>query len=92
MQVISTRSHGVLDYATVAGFSLLPLLFGLSGTPMYLSYSLAGIHLLMTVMTNFPLGIFRIIPIGPQSRRDCGWSGLDRISLDSGIWRERNRT
>lgn len=63
INVISVRAHGILDYGTVAGFSLIPTIFKLAGTPAYLCYVLAVIHLLMTLMTRFPLGIIRVIPL-----------------------------
>jgi hypothetical protein len=59
---ISARVHGVLDYATVAAFLNAPMVLGFHGTPAAIVYWLAGIHLLMTGFTNFPLGVFRIIP------------------------------
>jgi hypothetical protein len=52
----------VLDYATVAAFLNAPMVLGFHGTPAAIVYWLAGIHLLMTGFTNFPLGIFRFIP------------------------------
>jgi SPW repeat len=64
MKVISIKAHGALDYITVSGFALLPSIFGLTGTPAYLSYFLAVVHLLMTILTNFPLGVLRAIPVG----------------------------
>jgi hypothetical protein len=64
MNVISVRAHGILDYGTVAAFSLIPTIFKLAATPAYLCYLLAVIHLLMTVLTRFPLGIIRVIPLG----------------------------
>lgn len=60
---ISARVHGVLDYATVAAFLNAPMVFGFTGTvPAEICYWLAGIHLLMTGCTNFPLGVFKWIP------------------------------
>jgi SPW repeat len=59
---ISARIHGVLDYATVAGFLNAPMVFGFHGTPATIVYWLAGIHLLMTGCTDFPLGFFKFIP------------------------------
>ena len=59
---ISARIHGVLDYATVAGFLNAPMVFGFHGTPAAIVYWLAGIHLLMTGCTDFPLGFFKFIP------------------------------
>lgn len=59
---VSARAHGVLDYATVAAFLNAPMVFGFHGTPAAIAYWLAGIHLLMTGCTDFPLGVFRWIP------------------------------
>ncbi|HUR00142.1 MAG TPA: SPW repeat protein [Gemmatimonadaceae bacterium] len=59
---ISARVHGVLDYATVAAFLNAPMVFGFHGTPAAIVYWLAGLHLLMTGFTDFPLGLFKMIP------------------------------
>jgi hypothetical protein len=63
MKVISDTAHGLLDYFTVAIFALAPSLLGLSGFAALVSYALAAIHLVMTVLTDMPLGVFKIIPI-----------------------------
>ena len=59
---ITAGVHGVLDYATVAAFLNAPMVFGFHGTPAAVVYWLAGIHLLMTGCTDFPLGFFKWIP------------------------------
>jgi hypothetical protein len=60
---ISARVHGVLDYATVAAFLNAPMVLGFTGTTAAeICYWLAGIHLLMTGCTDFPLGVFKWIP------------------------------
>jgi hypothetical protein len=59
---ISPRVHGILDYATVVVFLNAPMVFGFSGTPSAVLYWLAGIHLLMTGLTKFPYGVFKVIP------------------------------
>ena len=38
------------------------MVFGFHGTPAAIVYWLAGIHLLMTGFTDFPLGLFKVIP------------------------------
>jgi hypothetical protein len=55
MKVISDTAHGILDYLTVAIFALAPSIL--------VSYALAAIHLAMTLLTNMPLGVFKIIPM-----------------------------
>jgi hypothetical protein len=59
---INARVHGVLDYAAVAAFLNAPMVFGFHGTPAAIVYWLAGIHLLMTGFTDFPYGLFKMIP------------------------------
>ena len=59
---ISPRVHGILDYASVAIFVNAPLVFGFAGASASALYWLAGIHLLMTGITDFPYGMFKVIP------------------------------
>ena len=63
MKIISIKNHGYLDYVTVLAFALIPTVFGFGGTPAYLSYILAVVHLTMTLLTDFPLGAIKIIPV-----------------------------
>jgi hypothetical protein len=63
MKIISDTAHGILDYLTVAIFALAPSILGLTGVAALVSYALAAIHLAMTLLTNMPLGVFKIIPM-----------------------------
>lgn len=54
--------HGVLDYATCAFFALAPSLFNLQGTYATVCYVLAGGYLVISLLTNMPLGVARVIP------------------------------
>jgi hypothetical protein len=62
MRVLSARIHGYLDYATVAILALAPFVVGLGGTPALIAWLLAAAHLLLTLATRFPAGIWRVIP------------------------------
>ena len=62
MRILSARTHGILDYVTVIGFALAPSVLGLDGLPKWICYALAGIHLLLTLLTDFPLGALKLIP------------------------------
>jgi hypothetical protein len=62
MKVLSPRVHGMLDYATVALFALAPTLFDFSGPYATACYVLAGGYLLITLLTDFPMGVARVIP------------------------------
>ena len=63
MKPISLTVHGAIDYLAVVIFAGAPAIIGLSGWPAALSYALAGIHLLMTLLTDFPAGVIKVIPI-----------------------------
>lgn len=62
MKPISPTLHGVLDYATCAFFALAPSLFNLHGTYATICYVLAGGYLVISLLTNMPLGAARVIP------------------------------
>lgn len=62
MRILDARVHGVLDLIVVVAFLLGPLLFGLGGSPAAIAYTLAIVHLLMTLLTRFPMGRWRVIP------------------------------
>jgi hypothetical protein len=62
MRILDARIHGVLDLVFVGFFLVGPLLFSLGGAPAAIAYSLAVIHLMMTLLTRFPLGIWKTIP------------------------------
>jgi hypothetical protein len=62
MRILDARVHGALDLVTVLLFLFGPLLFGLGGSPAAIAYTLAIVHLLMTLLTRFPLGRWKVIP------------------------------
>ncbi len=62
MKVISPRIHGYLDFLTVILFLLAPSLLNLSQVPAMLAYGLAGIHLIVTLASDFSFGLVKIIP------------------------------
>ena len=62
MRILSPRIHGVIDLATVLVLLLAPTLIGLGGSPAAIAYSLAAIHLLLTLLTRFPMGVWKTIP------------------------------
>jgi hypothetical protein len=62
MNLLSARLHGALDVVLVVVFLLAPFLFGLGGYVAAVSWALAAVHLLMTLLTRFPLGVVKAIP------------------------------
>jgi len=61
MKVISPRIHGYLDFLTVF-FLLAPTLLGLEQLSAILAYSLATVHLIVTLASDFPFGVVKLIP------------------------------
>jgi hypothetical protein len=62
MKPLSPTLHGSLDYVTVLLFLAAPTLIGLTGAAAAVAYVLAGVHALMTLATDFPLGAARVLP------------------------------
>ena len=62
MKILSPRVHGYLDFVVVVLFAMAPTVFGFTGLPATVSYVLAGIHLTLTLLTAFPMGIIKLIP------------------------------
>jgi len=62
MKVISPRVHGYLDFLTVAIFLFSPILLGLSQIPAIFAYVLAVVHLIVTLTSDFPFGVVKLIP------------------------------
>ena len=62
MNMLSARLHGYFDLATVVVFFLAPFLFGLGGYVAAVAWALAAVHLVMTLLTRFPMGVVKIIP------------------------------
>ena len=62
MKVISPRTHGYLDFLTVVIFLLAPTLLGLGQLSAILAYSLAVVHLIVTLASDFPFGVVKLIP------------------------------
>lgn len=62
MKILTPAQHGYLDYITVVIFLAAPSLLGLNGMAGIFAYVLAAIHLVITLLTDFPLGIYKMVP------------------------------
>jgi len=62
MKVISPRIHGYFDFLTVFIFLLTPTLLGLGQLSAMLAYGLAVVHLIVTLTSDFPFGVVKLIP------------------------------
>ena len=59
---LNSRIHGAIDYGVVLFLLLSPTLFKLPETTAMVTYALGVIHLLLTITTNFEMGLLKIIP------------------------------
>ncbi len=62
MRILDARVHGILDLALVVIFLLGPLVYGLGGSPAAIAFLLAAVHLIVTLLTRFPMGLAKVIP------------------------------
>ncbi len=62
MKIISSKVHGLLDYATVVFLLAAPTLFQMEGTLCIFTYALAGVHFALTALTAFEVGLVKVIP------------------------------
>ncbi len=62
MKVISPRIHGYFDFLTVFIFLLAPTLLELGQLSAMLAYGLAVVHLIVTLASDLPSGIIKLIP------------------------------
>lgn len=91
MRLIHPQVHRMLDFVTVLLFAVAPTIFGLTGVPRMMAYALAGIHLVLTLLTNFssagaspiPLRLHGVVEaiVGPvliAAPFLLGWDGIAR--------------
>lgn len=62
MKIISSKAHGVLDYATVVFLLAAPTIFQMEGTLSTFTYALAAVHFTLTALTAFEVGLIKVIP------------------------------
>jgi hypothetical protein len=62
MKFLTPKIHGAIDYGVVVFLWISPGIFGLSDFVSAMTYVLGGIHLALTLFTNFKYGLIKIIP------------------------------
>lgn len=62
MKFLSPKVHGIIDYLVVVFLLCSPTLFGLAGRIVTFTYVLAGVHLLLTILTNYEVGLVKLLP------------------------------
>ena len=62
MKCITPKAHVAIDYLSVVIFTLAPTVLDMETFAMYLSYTLASVHFLVTILTDMPYSLFKVIP------------------------------
>ena len=63
MKFISPSIHGIIDILMVIFLLASPTLFGFTELVVRFTYALATVHLLLTLLTAYDVGIFKVIPL-----------------------------
>ena len=62
MKVLSPVAHGVIDIAFITVLAMAPIVLDLVPVVDTACYVMAGGYLLLTLMTDFRYGLFRVVP------------------------------
>jgi hypothetical protein len=73
---IPTSVHGVLDYLAAASFVATPRLFGATKIGQRVMYGFAAATVLYSALTNYELGIWRVLPMKAHLVLDAGSGAL----------------
>ncbi len=63
MTILNSKIHGIVDYVVVLFLLASPTLFHLPDITTLFTYSLACIHLGLTISTQYEMGIMKVIPL-----------------------------
>jgi len=63
MKLIKPNVHAVMDFAVVVVLLASPSLFPFTSPIAIFTYVLGAVHLTLTVATDFPGGLLKIIPL-----------------------------
>jgi hypothetical protein len=82
MQVISTRTHGILDYVVGVLLILAPWLFGFAtgGIEQWLPVILGLVLIVSSLMTDYELSIAKVIPMPVHLAMDMAMGALLAVS------------
>jgi hypothetical protein len=76
MKPISTKMHGILDYTSAAALVAIPRIFGWNKTATRLLTGAALAHTGYSLLTNYELGVKKVIPMKTHLALDAGASML----------------
>jgi hypothetical protein len=62
MKFLDPVVHGILDYLAVLALALAPVILDFGGLPATICYIVAVVHLVVSLLTAYPLGLAKVIP------------------------------
>jgi len=62
MKILSPFVHAILDYGLAAAFLLAPSVLDMSTTAAALSHTIGIGYIIVSLLTRYPLGLFKLIP------------------------------
>lgn len=68
---IGAWSHGIIDYLSVIFLAIAPSVIGFTGRQATYCYVIAGVHLVLTLVTRYPLGAFKIVGFPMHGAIEC---------------------
>jgi hypothetical protein len=68
---MKSRTHGIIDYLFVVFLWVSPAFFGLPDFTSQITYTLGAVHLILTLITDYEVGVFKWVPF-----RYHGWIEL----------------
>lgn len=67
---ITPRTHGLLDYTTVAATAAAPRILGFAPPAARTAYALAGGYLALSALTDYPPALKRALPLRAHEAAD----------------------
>ncbi|QHS55138.1 hypothetical protein GWR56_06150 [Mucilaginibacter sp. 14171R-50] len=64
MKLISPKLHGIIDYLLILFLFASPTLFAMPNNVSTDTYLLAAVQLILTIVTDYSFGMFRMVPLG----------------------------
>ena len=63
MRVITPQAHGMFDLYIICMLFLAPILWGMTGEPRWILWSLCLIHFLVVLTSKFTYGVVKLLPM-----------------------------
>jgi len=63
MKILNSKIHGFLDYFVVATLVAIPSLLNFTDLVSVMTFSLAAIHFLLAILTDFELGLLKKVSL-----------------------------